>query len=135
MCHASSLSVTLFKSYVAFFITIINEVKVGSGAGPAKVVVVGWDDAAVQERTALVRSTEVESDMVAGFAVGAAAVMDLPGPPSVQVTSEKIDALKRRAQEIARDRTSQDDTQISYLETLEEQDRDNLMLVQIVTDA
>jgi hypothetical protein len=132
MCHASSLSVTLFKSYVAFFITIINEVKVGSGAGPAKVVVVGWDDAAVQERTALVRSTEVESDMVAGFAVGAAAVMDLPGPPSVQVTSEKIDALKRRAQEIARDRTSQDDTQISYLETLEEQDRDNLMLVQML---
>jgi hypothetical protein len=36
-------------------------------------VVVGWDDAAVQERTALVRSTAVESDMVVGFAVGAAA--------------------------------------------------------------
>jgi hypothetical protein len=49
MCHASSLSVTLFKSYIAFFITVINEVKVGSRAGPAKVVVVGWDDAAVQE--------------------------------------------------------------------------------------
>jgi hypothetical protein len=73
MCHASSLSVTLFKSYVAFFITVINEVKVGSGAGPAKVVVVGWDDAAVQERTVLVRSTAVESNMVAGFAAGAAA--------------------------------------------------------------
>jgi hypothetical protein len=45
MCHASSLSVTLFKSYVAFFITVINEVKVGSRAGPAKVVVVArwWD--------------------------------------------------------------------------------------------
>jgi hypothetical protein len=73
MCHTSSLSVTLFESYVAFFITIINKVKVGSGAGPAKVVVVGWDDAAVQERTVLVRSMAVESDMVAGFAVGAAA--------------------------------------------------------------
>jgi hypothetical protein len=73
MCHASSLSVTLFESYIAFFITLINKVKVGRGAGPAKVVVVGWDDAAVQERTALVRSMAVESDMVAGFAVGAAA--------------------------------------------------------------
>jgi hypothetical protein len=30
-------------------------------------------------------------------------VTDLPGPPSVQVTSEKIDALKRHVQEIARD--------------------------------
>jgi hypothetical protein len=56
--------------------------------------------------------------------------MDLPGPPSVQATGEKIDALKRRAQEIAHDRRSQDDTWISYLETLEEQD--NLMLVQMI---
>jgi hypothetical protein len=58
--------------------------------------------------------------------------MDLPRPPSVQVTSEKIDTLKRHTQEIAHDRTSRDDTRISYLETLEEQDHDNLMLAQML---
>jgi hypothetical protein len=58
--------------------------------------------------------------------------MDLPGPPSVQATSEKIDALKRRAQEIACDQKSQDDTRISYLEMLEEQDHNNLMLAQML---
>jgi hypothetical protein len=30
-------------------------------------------------------------------------VTDLPGPPSVQANSKKIDTLKRRAQEIVRD--------------------------------
>jgi transglutaminase-like putative cysteine protease len=59
-------------------------------------------------------------------------VTDLPGPPSVQVTSEKIDALKRRAQEIARDLRSRNDTWISYLETLEQRDHDNLMLAQMI---
>jgi hypothetical protein len=59
-------------------------------------------------------------------------VTNLPGPPSVQATSEKINALKRRAQEIARDQESQNDTQISYLETLEQQDQDNLMLAQMI---
>jgi hypothetical protein len=48
------------------------------------------------------------------------AVTDLPGPPLLQVNSKKINTLKRRAQEIARDLRSQDDVQISYLETLEE---------------
>jgi hypothetical protein len=46
--------------------------------------------------------------------------MDLPGPPLVQTTCDKINALKRHTQEIAHDRMSQDDVQISYLETLEE---------------
>jgi hypothetical protein len=59
-------------------------------------------------------------------------VTDLPGPPSVQVTCKKIDALKRHAQEIARDQRSRDDTRISYLETLEQQDHDNLMLAQML---
>jgi hypothetical protein len=59
-------------------------------------------------------------------------VTNLPGPPSVQATSEKINALKRRTQEIARDWTSQDDTWISYLEMLEQQDHDNLMLAQML---
>jgi hypothetical protein len=58
--------------------------------------------------------------------------MDLPGPPSVQMNRKKIDALKRRAQEISRDLRSQDDVQISYLETLEEQDNDNLRLAQML---
>jgi hypothetical protein len=57
-------------------------------------------------------------------------VTDLPGPPSVQATSEKIDALKRCAQEIAHDWGSRDDTRISYLEILEEQD--NLALAQMI---
>jgi hypothetical protein len=59
-------------------------------------------------------------------------VTNLPGPPPVQVTSEKINALKRRTQEIACDWTSQDDTWISYLEMLEQQDHDNLMLAQML---
>jgi hypothetical protein len=58
--------------------------------------------------------------------------MDLPGPPSVQANCEKIDALKRHTQEIARDWRSWDDVQISYLETLEEQDNDNLRLAQML---
>jgi hypothetical protein len=54
-------------------------------------------------------------------------VMDLQGPPLTQANHEKIDALKRCAQEIARD-----DVQISYLETLEECDNDNLRLAQML---
>jgi hypothetical protein len=57
-------------------------------------------------------------------------VTDLPGPPSVQATCKKINTLKRRAQEIARDQASRDDTRISYLEILEEQD--NLTLAQML---
>jgi hypothetical protein len=59
-------------------------------------------------------------------------VTDLQGPPLAQVNRKKIDALKRRAQEIARDLRSRDDVQISYLETLEERDNDNLRLAQML---
>jgi hypothetical protein len=59
-------------------------------------------------------------------------VMDLPGPPSAQTASEKLNDLRRRAQHYACDRTSQDDTQISYLESLEERDNDNLRLAQML---
>jgi hypothetical protein len=59
-------------------------------------------------------------------------VTNLPGPPSVQVTRKKIDALKRRTQEITHDQKSRDDVQISYLETLEERDNDNLRLAQML---
>jgi hypothetical protein len=59
-------------------------------------------------------------------------VMDLPGPPLAQTNSKKIDALKRHAQEIARDLRSRDDVQISYLETLEERDNNYLRLVQML---
>jgi hypothetical protein len=58
--------------------------------------------------------------------------MDLPGPPSVQTASKKLNNLKRHAQHYARDRTSRDDIQISYLEMLEGQDNDNLRLVQML---
>jgi hypothetical protein len=59
-------------------------------------------------------------------------VTDLPGPPSEQTNRKKIDTLKRHAQEIAHNLRSQNDVQISYLETLEEQDNDNLRLVQML---
>jgi hypothetical protein len=59
-------------------------------------------------------------------------VTDLPRPLSVQATSEKIAALKRRAQKFARDQRLRDDVQISYLEMLEVQDNDNLWLVQMI---
>jgi hypothetical protein len=59
-------------------------------------------------------------------------VMDLQRPPLTQANREEIDALKRRAQEIARDLRSRDDIQISYLETLEERDNDNLRLAQML---
>jgi hypothetical protein len=60
------------------------------------------------------------------------AVTDLQGPPLTQTNCKKVDALKRCAQEIARDLRSRDDVQISYLETLEECDNDNLRLVQML---
>jgi hypothetical protein len=59
-------------------------------------------------------------------------VTDLQRPPLMQVNREKIDALKRCAQEIARDLRSRDDVQISYLEMLEERDNDNLRLAQML---
>jgi hypothetical protein len=59
-------------------------------------------------------------------------VMDLPGPPLVQANRKKIDTLKRRAQEIACDLRSRDDVQISYLETLEERNNNNLRLAQML---
>jgi hypothetical protein len=45
---------------------------------------------------------------------------------------EKLRDLKKLAQQYARDWGSCDDIQLSYLETLEERDNDNLRLAQIV---
>jgi hypothetical protein len=59
-------------------------------------------------------------------------VTDLPGPPSVQTTEEKINALKRLAKKHAHDLGSCDDVQISYLEIQEEHDNDNLKLAQML---
>jgi hypothetical protein len=60
-------------------------------------------------------------------------VTDLPGPPSVQTANEKLEDLKKRTQQYARDRMScDDDIQLSYLETLEERDNDNLRLAQML---
>jgi uncharacterized protein HemY len=59
-------------------------------------------------------------------------VTDLQGPTLTQANREKIDALKRHAQEIAHDLRSRGDVQISYLETLEECDNDNLRLAQML---
>jgi hypothetical protein len=59
-------------------------------------------------------------------------VTDLPGPPSVQTTKDKIEDLRRLARKHARDQGSCDDVQISYLEIQEEHDNDNLRLVQML---
>jgi hypothetical protein len=59
-------------------------------------------------------------------------VMDQQGPLAGQANHEKIDTLKRRAQEIGCDLWSQDDVQMSYLEMLEERDNDNLRLAQML---
>jgi hypothetical protein len=64
--------------------------------------------------------------------IAAPHVTDLPGPPSVQTTSKKINALKRLAQKYAHDLGSCDDVQISYLEIQEEHDNDNLRLAQML---
>jgi hypothetical protein len=58
--------------------------------------------------------------------------MDLQGPPSVWTQDEKLKDLKRRTQQYTHDRGSCDDAQISYLETLEDRDNDNLRLAQML---
>jgi hypothetical protein len=58
--------------------------------------------------------------------------MDLQGPPSERTANEKLEDLKKCAQQYARDWGSCDDIQISYLESLEERDNDNLKLAQML---
>jgi hypothetical protein len=60
-------------------------------------------------------------------------VTDLQGPPSERTQTEKLQDLKKLAQHYACDRGSCDDVQISYLETLEERDNDNLRLAQMIS--
>jgi hypothetical protein len=59
-------------------------------------------------------------------------VTDLQGPPSECTQMEKLRDLKKRAQQYTRDQGSCDDVQISYLESLEEHDNDNLRLAQML---
>jgi hypothetical protein len=59
-------------------------------------------------------------------------VTDLPEPPSARTAKEKLKDLKQRARRYARDQGSCDDVQISYLETLEDHNNDNLRLVQML---
>jgi hypothetical protein len=59
-------------------------------------------------------------------------VMDLPGPPSVQKTNDKVNAFLQLVKKYAHDRRSCDDVQISYLETLEEHNNDTLWLAQMI---
>jgi hypothetical protein len=60
-------------------------------------------------------------------------VTDLQGPPSERTQTEKLRDLKKLTQRYARDRGSCDDVQISYLESLEERDNDNLRLAQMIS--
>jgi hypothetical protein len=59
-------------------------------------------------------------------------VTDLQGPPLERTQTEKLRDLKKLAQHCARDRGSCDDVQISYLETLEDRDNENLRLAQML---
>jgi hypothetical protein len=60
-------------------------------------------------------------------------VTDLQGPPSERMQTEKLRDLKKLAQHYARNQGSCDDVQISYLESLEECDNDNLRLAQMIS--
>jgi hypothetical protein len=59
-------------------------------------------------------------------------VTDLQGPPLECTQTEKLRDLKKLARHYARDQKSCDDVQISYLETLEDRDNDNLRLAQML---
>jgi hypothetical protein len=50
----------------------------------------------------------------------------------VRTAKEKIEDLKQCTRRYAHDQGSCDDVQISYLETLEERDNDNLRLAQML---
>jgi hypothetical protein len=60
-------------------------------------------------------------------------VTDLQGPPLERTQTEKLQDLKKLAQHYTRDQGSCDDVQISYVESLEERDNDNLRLVQMIS--
>jgi hypothetical protein len=59
-------------------------------------------------------------------------VTDLQGPPSEHTQTEKLQDLKKLAQHYTRDQGSCDDVQLSYLETLEDRDNNNLRLAQML---
>jgi hypothetical protein len=59
-------------------------------------------------------------------------VTDLQGPPLERTQTEKLQDLKKLAQHYACDQGSYDDIQLSYLETLEDRDDDNLRLAQML---
>jgi hypothetical protein len=59
-------------------------------------------------------------------------VTDLQGHPSERTQMEKLQDLKKLAQQYACDRGSCDDVQLSYLETLEDRNNDNLRLAQML---
>jgi hypothetical protein len=60
-------------------------------------------------------------------------VTDLQGPPLECTQTEKLQDLKKLARHYAHDPGSCDDVQISYLETLEDSDNDNLRLAQMIS--
>jgi hypothetical protein len=66
------------------------------------------------------------------FSMITPSVTNLQGPPLERTQTEKLRDLKKLAQHYAHDRGSCDDVQLSYLETLEERDDDNLRLAQML---
>jgi hypothetical protein len=59
-------------------------------------------------------------------------VTDLQGPPLEHMQTEKLQDLKKLAQHYTHDWGSCDDVQLSYLETLEDCDNNNLRLAQML---
>jgi hypothetical protein len=63
---------------------------------------------------------------------GVSGVTDLQGPPSEHTPEQKLWDFKTRAQQYARDWESCDDTRISYLEFLETEAEDDLVLARMI---
>jgi hypothetical protein len=72
------------------------------------------------------------SENITAGGCGSGCVTDLQGPPSERTQKEKLRDLKELAQHYTHDWGSCDDVQISYLESLEERDNDNLRLAQML---
>jgi hypothetical protein len=68
-----------------------------------------------------------------GEARGTPGVMDLQGPPSEHTQTEKLQDLKKLAQQYAHDWGSCDDVQISYLEFVESEAEADLTLAQMIS--
>jgi hypothetical protein len=76
-----------------------------------------------------IKALQVLGNTIQGLSM---AVTDLQGPPSERMQTEKLKDLKTLAQRYARDQGSCDNTQISYMEFLEAEVEEDLMLARMI---